>query len=61
MATAQLTFEDNALAQLLDGEQGKHLKIVNRSLGVKTQARGNQVTVDGPEAVVRLAQRALCR
>ena len=59
MATAQLTFEDNSLAQSLYGEQGKHLKIVNRSLGVKTQARGNQVTVDGPEAAVRLAQRAL--
>ena len=59
MATAQLTFEDNALAQSLYGEQGKHLKIVNRSLGVKTQARGNQVTVDGPEAMVRLAQRVL--
>ena len=59
MATAQLTFEDNALAQSLYGEQGKHLKIVNRSLGVKTQARGNQVTVDGPEASVRLAQRVL--
>ena len=59
MSTAQITFEDNALAQSLYGEQGKHLKIVNRSLGVKTQARGNQVTVDGPEAEVRLAQRVL--
>ena len=59
MSTTQLTFEDNALAQALYGEQGKHLKIVSRSLGVKTQARGNQVTVDGPEAVVRLAQRVL--
>jgi len=59
MATAQITLEDNSLAQSLYGEQGKHLKIVNRSLGVKTQARGNQVTVEGPEAEVRLAQRVL--
>ena len=59
MSTAQLTFEDNALAQALYGEQGKHLKIVNRSLGVKTQVRGNQVTVEGPEPEVRLAQRVL--
>ena len=57
MATAQLTFEDNSLAQALYGEQGKHLKIVNRSLGVKTQVRGNQVALQGPEAEVRLAQR----
>jgi phosphate starvation-inducible PhoH-like protein len=59
MATAQLTFADNALAQALYGEQGKHLKIINRSLGVKTQARGNQMALDGPETEVRLAQRAL--
>ena len=59
MATTQLTFEDNSLAQSLYGEHGKHLAIVSRSLGVKHQARGNQVTLTGPEADVRLAQRVL--
>ena len=59
MATAQLTFEDNSLAQALYGEHGKHLDIVSRSLGVKHQVRGHQVTVEGPEAEVRLAGRVL--
>jgi phosphate starvation-inducible PhoH-like protein len=44
----QLTFEDNALAQALYGEQGKHLDS-QPQFGVKT-TWGNQVTVDGPEA-----------
>jgi phosphate starvation-inducible protein PhoH and related proteins len=59
MATQQLTFEDNSLAQALFGEQSKHLKIVSRALGVSLQARGNQVTLQGEEANVRLAQRVL--
>ena len=59
MTTAQLTFEDNALAQALFGEQGKHLRIISRTLGVKLPVRGNQVTLEGSEAEVRLAQRVL--
>ncbi|MGD0828675.1 MAG: PhoH family protein [Desulfobaccales bacterium] len=59
MATTQLTFEDNALAQALFGEQGKHLRIIGRTLGVKLPVRGNQVTLEGSEAEVRLAQRVL--
>ena len=56
MATSQLTFEDNSLAQALYGEHGKHLAIVSRSLGVKHHVRGHQVTLEGPEAEVRLAR-----
>ena len=59
MASTQLTFEDNSLAQALYGEQGKYLTMVSRSLGVKHHVRGNQVTVEGGEADVRLAQRVL--
>jgi phosphate starvation-inducible PhoH-like protein len=59
MTTLQLTFEDNALAQALFGEQGKHLRIVSRALGVQVQARGNQVSLKGEEADARLAQRVL--
>jgi phosphate starvation-inducible protein PhoH and related proteins len=43
----------------LFGEQGQHLDIVSRSLGVKLQVRGNQVTVAGPEPEVHLARRVL--
>lgn len=42
MATTQLTFEDNSLAQALYGEHSKHLAIVSRSLGVKHQARATK-------------------
>jgi phosphate starvation-inducible PhoH-like protein len=59
MANTQLTFEDNSLAQALYGEHSKHLAIISRSLGVKHHVRGNQVTLQGPEADVRLAQRVL--
>jgi len=59
MATAQMTFKDNSLAQALYGEHGKHLAIVSRSLGVKHRVRGHQVTLEGPEPDVRLARRVL--
>jgi phosphate starvation-inducible PhoH-like protein len=59
MTTAQLTFADNALAQSLFGQQGQHLRLVSRNLGVKLTSRGNQVHLEGPEDQVRLAERAL--
>ncbi len=59
MATAPLTFEDNALAQALFGEQSKHLRIIGRTLGVRLSARGNQVNLEGSEAEVHLAERVL--
>src|SRR3989339_1887437 len=59
MTSTQITFEDNSLAQALYGEHGKHLAIVSRSLGVKHHVRGNHVTLEGPEAEVRLAKLVL--
>jgi phosphate starvation-inducible PhoH-like protein len=59
MPQAQLTFEDNSLAQALFGEQGQHLRIIGRALGVKLQVRGNQVSLQGPEPDLVLAQRVL--
>jgi phosphate starvation-inducible protein PhoH and related proteins len=58
-AGAQLTLEDNALAQALYGEQGKNLQVIKRSLGVKLEVRGNQVTLAGKDSDVHLAQRVL--
>jgi phosphate starvation-inducible PhoH-like protein len=58
-AGAPLTFPDNALAQALFGEQGRHLSIISRSLGVRLQVRGNQVTLAGPEPELRVARRVL--
>ena len=59
MPQDQLTFEDNALAQALFGQQGQHLKIISRSLGVKLQVRGNKVTMTGPDQDLVLARRVL--
>jgi phosphate starvation-inducible protein PhoH and related proteins len=59
MTTAQLTLADNTLAQALFGEQGQHLRLIGRHLGIKLASRGNQVTLEGPEPQVRLAERAL--
>ncbi len=57
--TDQLTLADNALAQLLFGEQGHNLRLISRLLGVKLANRGNQVTVEGPEPQVKLARRVI--
>ncbi len=59
MPSAQLTFEDNSLAQALFGQQGQHLRIISRALGVKLQVRGNQITMNGPEPGLILARRVL--
>jgi phosphate starvation-inducible PhoH-like protein len=58
-ASAQLTLADNALAQALYGEHGRNLQVIKRSLGVKLEVRGNQVTLVGQDPEVRLAQRVL--
>jgi phosphate starvation-inducible PhoH-like protein len=59
MPQTQLTFEDNALAQALFGQQGQHLRIISRALGVKLQVRGNQVNLSGAEPSLGQAQRVL--
>jgi phosphate starvation-inducible PhoH-like protein len=58
-ATHQLTLADNTLAQALFGEQGQNLRLMGRLLGVKLASRGNQVNLEGPEAQVLLARRAM--
>jgi phosphate starvation-inducible PhoH-like protein len=55
----QLSVEDNAVAQALFGEQGGHLRLIGRMLGVRLSSRGGQVTLEGPVAAVNLARRAL--
>ncbi|MFZ5453784.1 MAG: PhoH family protein [Thermodesulfobacteriota bacterium] len=59
MPQTQLTFEDNALAQALFGQQGQHLRIIGQALGIKLQVRGHQVTMNGPEPDLVLARRVL--
>lgn len=59
MTATQFTFPDNNLAQALFGEQGQHLRIIGKVLGIRLRSRGNQVTLEGEEPQVRLAERAL--
>ncbi len=57
--TEHLTIQDNALAQALFGEQGQHLRLIGRTLGIRLVSRGGQVTLEGPEPAVALARRVL--
>src|SRR6204780_302668 len=54
-----LTFDDNRLAQLLFGEYGQHLALIERRLGVVANSRGNQVTLEGRSEACDQAGRVL--
>ncbi|MFP3867016.1 MAG: PhoH family protein [Desulfobacteraceae bacterium] len=55
----KLLFEDNEAARALFGEHGQNLKIINRVLHLKSQVRGNQVTLVGEENNIELGCRVL--
>ncbi|MDD3579395.1 MAG: PhoH family protein [Desulfobacca sp.] len=55
----KLIFEDNVAARALFGEHGQNLKIINRALHLKSQVRGNQVTLVGDQQEVQLGRRVL--
>ncbi|MDB5361510.1 MAG: phosphate starvation protein PhoH [Rhodospirillales bacterium] len=63
MSTAQpaqmMTFDDNALLAHLVGEHDQHLDRIERRLGVRLIARGNQVSIDGPASSVEQARIVL--
>jgi len=52
-------FEDPGTVKLLFGENDSHLKIIERSVGVKIHARGNAVSVSGDPIKIQLAERLL--
>ena len=54
-----LTFDDNALLQSLCGERSVNLKHIEKSLQVRLNLRGDQITVVGEDSEVQLAQRVL--
>ena len=53
----QIVFDDNELAQSLYGQNNLHLKLIERQLGLSLHARGNELSLIGPEAAVELARR----
>jgi phosphate starvation-inducible PhoH-like protein len=54
-----LILEDNAVAQVLYGENDRNLRVLEAEIGVQISARGNRVQVRGPELESKLARRVL--
>ena len=54
-----MAFDDNALLAHLVGEHDQNLTRVERRLGVRLVARGNQISIDGPAGPVEQARIVL--
>lgn len=55
----RLHFEDPTALQNLYGENDGHLKLIEKSIGVKIHARGNMLTISGDEVGTPLAEKVL--
>jgi phosphate starvation-inducible PhoH-like protein len=55
----ELVFDNNRLASLLYGEFDQNLALIERRLGVRASARGNEVTLSGEAGAIDQARRAL--
>ena len=56
---AIITFDDNALLQILCGERNANLKRMEKALQVRLNLRGDQITLIGEDSEVKLAKRVL--
>ena len=54
-----LILKDNAVAQILYGENDRNLRALEDQIGVTIQARGNRVRIRGPELERKVARRIL--
>ena len=54
-----LILEDNALAQIVYGENDRNLRKLEQQIGVRIQARGNRVRVSGPTLESKVARRVI--
>ena len=54
-----LILEDNALAQIVYGENDRNLRKLEQQIGVRIQARGNRVRVTGPTLESKVARRVI--
>ncbi len=54
-----LILEDNALAQIVYGENDRNLRKLEQQVGVRIQARGNRVRVSGPALESKVARRVI--
>jgi len=57
--TQHMTFDDNSLLAHLVGEHDQNLDRIEKRLGVRLIARGNEVTIDGPAGSVEQARIVL--
>ncbi|MGQ9499376.1 MAG: PhoH family protein [Dissulfurimicrobium sp.] len=55
--TIQRTFDDNEIILMLYGEHGKNLKIIEKTLHVAINVRGNQITFVGDQMDIELADK----
>ena len=54
--TERLTLEDNRVALALYGERNGNLKLIERETGAQLHARGNELTIVGPDDGVAIAR-----
>ena len=57
--TDTLTFDDNALVAALAGPHDQHLLLIENALGVRLDARGNEVTIRGGDGARERAREVL--
>ena len=57
--TGEFVAEDQQLANLLFGRQNRHLKLIERYLGVRITSNGNRLILEGDPPQVKIAVR-LC-
>ena len=58
-STEKVVYEDLQTANVLFGTQGENLKRIARAIGVKINAKGNVLTLQGDDFDVQLAKRVL--
>ena len=56
---ARLAFDDAEALQVLCGESNRALKLIEREVGAVLHLRGNELTIEGDEHAVALAQAVL--
>jgi phosphate starvation-inducible PhoH-like protein len=54
-----LVLEDNALAQVVYGQNDRNLRKLEQLIGVRVSARGNRVRISGPILESKLAKRVI--
>ena len=54
-----LILEDNALAQVVYGQNDRNLRKLEQQIGVRVSARGNRVKISGPALETKLAKRVI--